>query len=113
MKTSIIEVGFILSPLSARGVEKQLMRLPGVHRVEINPAADSGTVVYDEAVIDLKTIKEKIRECGFHCHGEMLPKHICAPEDPVVEAAIPAPMETHREHAAHPSAEKAAPAAAS
>lgn len=113
MKRSIIEVGFILSPLSARGVEKQLMRLPGVHRVEINPAADSGTVVYDEAMIDLKTIKEKIRECGFHCHGEMVPKHICAPEDPEMEAAIPAPMDSHREHAAHPPAEKAAPAAAS
>lgn len=41
MKTSIIEVGEILSPLSARGVEKQLMRLPGVKRVEVNPASDT------------------------------------------------------------------------
>jgi Cu2+-exporting ATPase len=102
MKTRMIEVGEILSPLSARGVEKQLMRLPGVHRVEVNVASDTATVIYDESVIDLKTIKERVRECGFHCHGEMLPRHLCKPEDPVMEAAMPAPMEIHREHAAHP-----------
>lgn len=112
MKTSIIEVGGILSPLSAYGVEKQLMRLPGVHRVEVNVASDTATVVYDESVIDLKRIKERVRECGHHCHGEMLPSHLCKPEDPEMEAAMPAPMEIHREHAAHPPAEKAAPAAA-
>ncbi|TAK05764.1 MAG: heavy metal translocating P-type ATPase, partial [Candidatus Manganitrophaceae bacterium] len=112
MKTSIIEVGGILSPLSAYGVEKQLMRLPGVHRVEVNVASDTATVVYDESVIDLKRIKERVRECGHHCHGEMLPSHLCKPEDPEMEAAIPAPMETYRGHAAHLPAEKAAPAAA-
>src|SRR5579884_3336323 len=112
MKTSIIEVGEILSPLSARGVEKQLMRLPGVKRVEVNPVSDTATVTYDEAVIDLKTIKKRVEECGHHCHGEMVPKHICAPEDPEMEAAMPAPMERHREHAAHATARKAAPAMA-
>ena len=101
MKTSIIEVGEILSPLSARGVEKQLMRLPGVKRVEVNPVSDTATVTYDEAVIDLQTIKKRVEECGHHCHGEMVPKHICAPEDPELEAAMPAPMERHGEHAAH------------
>lgn len=101
MKTSIIEVGEILSPLSARGVEKQLMRLPGVKRVEVNPVSDTATVTYDEAVIDLKTIKKRVEACGHHCHGEMVPKHICAPEDPEMEAVMPAPMGRHREHAAH------------
>src|SRR5688572_3328456 len=48
MKTSVIEVGGLLSVLSARGVEKQLARLPGVERVEVNYAAGSATVVYDE-----------------------------------------------------------------
>ena len=108
MKTSIIEVGEILSPLSARGVEKQLMRLPGVKRVEVNPVSDTATVAYDEAVIDLQTIKKRVEECGHHCHGEMVPKHICAPEDPEMEAAIPAPMERHGEHAVHAPAKQAA-----
>ncbi|TAK00445.1 MAG: heavy metal translocating P-type ATPase [Candidatus Manganitrophaceae bacterium] len=112
MKTSVIEVGEILSPLSARGVEKQLMRLPGVKQVEVNPVSDTATVTYDEAVLDLKTIKKRVEECGHHCHGEMVPKHLCAPEDPEMEAAMPAPMERHREHTAHATAPKAAPAMA-
>ena len=59
MKTSIVEVGGLLSVLSAQGVEKQLARLPGVKRAEVNYVAGSATVVYDESVIDLKTIKAK------------------------------------------------------
>lgn len=47
MKTGIIEVGGLLSTLSARGVEKQLSKLPGVTKVEVNYVAGSATVVYD------------------------------------------------------------------
>jgi Cu2+-exporting ATPase len=43
MKTSVIEVGGLLSVLSARGVEKQLASLPGLRRVEVNYAAGSAT----------------------------------------------------------------------
>ncbi len=82
MKTSVIEVGGMLSALSAHGVEKQLAKLRGVERAEVNYVSGSATVVYDETVIDLKTIKAKVHECGYHCSGEMLPKHVCVPEDP-------------------------------
>lgn len=41
MKTVTIEVGGMLSALSACGMEKQLARLPGVHKAEVN--YDSGT----------------------------------------------------------------------
>ncbi|MFU8830070.1 MAG: heavy-metal-associated domain-containing protein, partial [Phycisphaerales bacterium] len=57
MKTSVIEVSGMLSALSARGVEKQLAKLPGVHEVEVNYVAGSATVIYDETVTDVKTIK--------------------------------------------------------
>lgn len=72
----------MISALSARGVEKRLAKLPGVHRADVNYVAGSATVVYDETVTDLKAIKAKVHECGYHCTGEMLPKHLCAPEDP-------------------------------
>lgn len=36
MKTVTIEVSDMLSALSALGVEKQLMTLPGVHKAEVN-----------------------------------------------------------------------------
>ena len=79
MKTITIEVGGMLSALSARGVEKQLAKLPGVHRAEVNYVAGSATVAYDEAAVDLKAIKAKVHQCGYHCTGEMLPKHVCVP----------------------------------
>ncbi len=67
MKTTIIEVAGLLSVHSARGVEKQLARLPGVKRVDVNYVAGSATVVYDDAMTDLQTIKAKVGECGYHC----------------------------------------------
>ena len=91
MKTSVIEVGNLLSTLSALGVEKQLMKLPGVHKAEVNYVAGSATVVYDETVTNIKTIKARVHECGYHCAGERLPKHICVPEDPPAAAAASAP----------------------
>ena len=106
MKTVTIEVGDLLSALSALGVEKQLLKLPGVHKAEVNYVAGSATVVYDEMVADIKTIKARVRECGYHCAGERLPKHVCVPEDPPAAAAAIAPAapagHMHaREHAGH------------
>ena len=103
MKTSIIEVSGLVSALSARGVEKQVARLPGVERVEVNYAAGSATVVYDETQLDLQTLKTRVRECGYHCGGELVPKHLCAPQDPSPIAAAPAAMAGHAapETAAH------------
>lgn len=102
MKTTTIEVGNLLSALSALGVEKQLAKLPGVRKAEVNYVAGSATVEYDEAVTDLKTIKARVHECGYHCAGERLPKHVCAPEDPpaAVMVAAPVPHADH-DHAAH------------
>ena len=82
MRKVVVDVEGLFSVLSARGVEKRLARLPGVRHVEVNYVAGSATVEYDETVTDLKTIKTEIHECGYHCQGEMLPKHVCIPEDP-------------------------------
>jgi Cu2+-exporting ATPase len=98
MKTSILEVDGLLSVLSARGVEKQLAKLPGVGKAEVNYIAGSTTVTYDETAIDLQAIKTRIHECGYHCAGEQLPKHVCEPEDPPGEAAVVS-MPGHAEHA--------------
>jgi Cu2+-exporting ATPase len=111
MKTSVIEVGGLLSVLSARGVKKQLARLPGVERVEVNYAAGSATVVYDEKRVDLPTLKARVRECGYHCGGELVPRHVCAPEDPPGEPAAPAAMAHHAAPDAHAHAAQATPTA--
>lgn len=118
MKTITIEVGGLLSVLSARGVEKQLAKLTGVLKAEVNYVAGNATVVYDETATDLKAIKSKVHECGYHCAGESLPKHICVPEDPPSAAVVIVPEwaagRMHEDQAAHAGhempSEPAAPA---
>ena len=56
MRTVTIEVAGLLSPLSALGVQKQLSRLPGVTKAEVNYVAGSATVTFDEVVTDLSAI---------------------------------------------------------
>ena len=81
MKTSIIEVGELLSSLSAAGVEQQLTTLPGVHHADVNFVAGSATVHYDESRITLEAIRQRVIDCGYHCRGELLPAHVCGPTD--------------------------------
>ena len=79
MKTSTIEVGELLSTLSAAGVEKQLSMLRGVHHADVNYVAGSATVHYDESRITLDAIRQRVIDCGYHCRGELVPAHVCAP----------------------------------
>ncbi|MCK9530628.1 MAG: heavy metal translocating P-type ATPase [Gammaproteobacteria bacterium] len=97
MKTSTVDVGDLLTPLSDMAVERQLSQLTGVQHVDVDYATASATVHYDESLVDLKAIKAKIRDCGFHCTGTIVPKHVCSPEDPALApvsiASRPAPAE--------------------
>lgn len=103
MKTAVVEVGDLLSVQSALGVEKQVKRLPGVERLEVNVVAGSATVVFDEKVTDLRRIKARIRECGHHCRGEIVPEHLCEPEDSPAEAVTAVPAAAHLSHATRDS----------
>jgi P-type Cu2+ transporter len=102
VRTVTIEVGGMLSTLSALGVQKQLARLPGVKKAEVNYAAGSATVTFDETVTNIKTIKAKVYGCGYHCAGELLPKHVCAAGDPAAGAAA-IPAHGPNGHAIHPA----------
>ncbi len=93
MKAATIEVSGLVSVLSAQGIEKQLLRLPGVHTAQVNYVAGSATVTYDEGATRLSAIEAGVRECGYHCAGEQIPRHLCAAE----AEAIPA-----LRHEAHP-----------
>ena len=93
MKTATIEVAGLVSVLSAQGIEKQLLKLPGVHMAKVNYVAGSATVAYDEGVTRLPAIEAGVRECGYHCAGERLPRHLCATEADVIPAHA---------HGAHP-----------
>ena len=106
MTTSTLDVGGLFSVLDAHGIERQLQRLTGVGRVSVNPVSGSTTVVYDPGKTNLAEIKAAIKECGFHCAGEALPKHVCqdhAMPDrsrPAAPVSKSKPASSH-EHAGH------------
>ena len=93
MTTSTFDVGDLFSILGAHGIEKQLRRIEGVGRVSVNPVSGSTTVTYDVNRTNLAALQTAINECGFHCAGESLPRHVCgshlmrkalAPATPVI-----------------------------
>ena len=75
--TSNFEVGDLFSILGAQGIEKQLMRIAGVSRAAVNTVSGITTVDYDPGTTNAPAIKAAIIECGYHCAGQALPKHIC------------------------------------
>ena len=79
MKTATLDVGGMSSMLDYRGVERQLGRTAGVLSATASIASNSATIEYDETVTSAAALKDKINECGFHCTGQMLPKHVCEP----------------------------------
>lgn len=107
MKKSAVDVGGLLSVLSALGVEKQLARLPGIKQVQVNCVSGYATIEYDERIINLKRIKAAIKDCGYHCSGELLPKHVCPPEDPPTAGATASPWQDLPKKHAHPIQAKA------
>src|SRR5574342_752076 len=96
MKTTVINLEGVESVLSCAGVEKQLCKHPGIHKVETNFMTGTATVHYDESVT-LAEIKRCVAECGYGCSGECLPEHVCKPGDPPAAMATAA----HAEHAGH------------
>ncbi|MGF7007517.1 heavy metal translocating P-type ATPase [Aminobacter sp. BE322] len=110
MKTATLDVSGMLSMLDYQCVEKQLGQLRGVKRATSNIASNSVTVEYDDAVVGISLLKEKIDECGFHCKGEVVPSHIRAthPDGAHAEPAAAAGAKGHgHDHGGH-----AAPGAA-
>lgn len=76
-QAATFEVRDLLSPLTARGIEKQLSRLPGVTGAAMNPAGASVTVRFDPERVSSEQIRATIEDCGFHCAGQSLPRHVC------------------------------------
>ena len=105
MQTSTVDVSDMLTPLNAEAVAKQLSKLHGVHHADVNYVAASATIHFDERQTSVVEIREAIRDCGFHCRGEMVPKHVC-------DSAGAAPGTAPAAHVHHHHAEHAAPAGA-
>jgi Cu2+-exporting ATPase len=92
-----LEVKGLFQDLDHLGVEKRIGALPGVHRAEANPASGSVSVHFDPSVTSEAALREEVRDCGYHCRGEMVPTHVC-------RFAEADPHAAHAKHAAQPGA---------
>lgn len=70
MKTSVIEIGDMLSVLSVPGVEKRIGEVLGVESVTVDFAARSATVRYDETRLTVADIKSNVRQSGYESAAE-------------------------------------------
>src|SRR5512146_1402221 len=100
MKTTVVKLEGVESVLSPAGVEKQMCRHPGIHRVETNFMTGTATVYHDESVT-LTELKQCVAECGYACSGECLPEHVCKPGDPPEAAAVAHAGHDMGAHAGH------------
>ena len=82
-------------------VEAVVGSRPGVLSVDANPVAQTATVRFDSSRTDVAHLVSWFRECGLHCHGQSVPRHICEPlEEAHTHADRPATgTSRHDEHA--------------
>jgi len=97
MKTATLEVKGLFEELDHLGVENRIGALPGVLHAHANPGSGSVSVHYDPALTSEPVLRQAVRDCGYHCRGEMLPTHVC-------RFAEPDPHAAHAKHAAQPGA---------
>jgi len=104
IRNTTLEVRDLFSVLSAQGIEKQLMRLPGVTEASVNPTSGTATITYDPVRTGPGEIMSTIEACGHHCAGESLPSHLCdaRPSTQRPEAAPSGPGTTAA-HVHHPA----------
>jgi Cu2+-exporting ATPase len=93
--TAVLDVSGLQWASEQNVVAARLGRRPGVLQVEVNPVAQTATVVYDPAHTSLADLCRWVRECGYHCAGQSVPAHIC---DPLEEPDPPEPSTGHHAH---------------
>lgn len=107
MRTTTLDVTSFRTPLDPLVVERKLRALPGVVAASANFASASASVTYDETLTTVEALREAVRDCGFHCRGEVVPRHLCTPDQDTVSPTSPkAPAQSahaggHR-HPGHP-----------
>ncbi|WP_406737277.1 heavy metal translocating P-type ATPase [Streptomyces sp. NBC_00853] len=90
--TAVLDVRGMVRASQQSTVAAVLGRRPGVLDVEVNPVAQSATIVFDPRRTSLAELRAWVTECGYHCAGQSVPSHICDPmqePDPAGFTAAP------------------------
>ncbi len=80
MKEVVLEASGLLRGSAAPAMETFLRRQTGIHHAEANAVSQTVTVGYEEARLSEQDIRRLIEACGCRCRGEVLPRHLHAPE---------------------------------
>jgi P-type Cu2+ transporter len=79
----VLHVGGLRLTSEKSVVECVLTAWPGVLAVSANPVAQSANVTFDPARTSVADLKRCVEECGYHCAGQSVPRHLCDPmEEP-------------------------------
>jgi len=78
-RTVTLDVSGLHWATSTPIVERALIRRPGVLAVAANAASQNATVSYDPTMTTVVELQAWVRDCGFHCAGQVVPGHICDP----------------------------------
>ncbi|MGY1643694.1 heavy metal translocating P-type ATPase [Geodermatophilus sp. SYSU D00703] len=92
--TAVLEVAGVHWASEKATVERVLGRRPGVLGAEANPVGQTATVTYDPTRTSVADLTAWIRDCGYHCAGQSVPRHVC---DPAAEPP-PGPTGHHDGH---------------
>ena len=102
VETVTLEVHGLFEELDHLAVERQLRSVAGVHDARANPASESVTVDFDEQLTSPSDLRAVINDCGFHCRGRSVPRHVCAVGAAIVaDERAGAPMPASAREAGH------------
>jgi Cu2+-exporting ATPase len=101
MKTATLEVADLASILDFAAVEKRLAGFAGVHHVAMNAGSSTASIHYDERQTNPIQLADEIRACGFHCRGELVPRHVCVPDSTMVVVGSTSSHAGHAPYAGH------------
>jgi Cu2+-exporting ATPase len=79
-QTVVLEVAGVHWASEKAIAESVLGRRPGVIAVDANQVGQTATVTYDPARTSVTELASWVRDCGYHCAGQSVPRHICDPE---------------------------------
>ena len=89
-RTVVLEVAGVHWASEKAVAETVLGRRPGVLAVEANPVGQTATVTYDPQQTSVAQLSGWVRDCGYHCAGQSVPRHLCDPAAEPHERAGPA-----------------------
>src|SRR5690606_12919413 len=76
--TATLDFNASADRLGHLGIEKQLAALPGVLSASASPVGLSISVTFDDSRTSVEALRQAVEDCGYHCAGEVLPRHVCA-----------------------------------